>query len=149
VEKRAPTAQRFAVILVPIHLAVAVLHGISHGILAVPAGNRVGLLVIAATVYVGPLVAIAQIVTGRRLAGAVVLSTSMAAALAYGLAFHYVLRTPDHVASTPPGTWGVTFRATAAVLALLEAGGLAAGVGLMRSALLSTTHAITPSAHYE
>jgi hypothetical protein len=129
------TRERFALITIVTHLAVATLHGVAHGALAVPAGGRAGLLVVAAAVYVGPVVALAGLLGGRRAAGALVLLASMATALVYGLAFHYFLRTPDHVAYAPSGPWGEVFRSSAAVIAILEACGLAAGVLLLPSPL--------------
>ena len=122
------TRERLAVIIILAHLAAASVHGISHAVLGVPAGSRAGLAVVVASVFVGPLVALAALLRGRRLAGALFLSTSMAAALIYGLAFHYVLRTPDHVAFAPPGLWGDAFGSSAAIIAVLEACGLAAGL---------------------
>lgn len=125
------TRERFALIVIVTHLAVATLHGVAHAVLAVPAGGLAGLLVVVAAVYVGPLVALAGLLGGRRAAGALVLSVSMAAALVYGLAFHYLLRTPDHVAHAPRGPWGDLFRSSAAAIAVLEACGLSAGVLLL------------------
>jgi len=129
------TRMRFAVVIILTHLAAAALHGVAHATLAVPAGGPVGALLVAAAVFAGPLLALAGLLRGRRLAGALVLSGSMAVALVYGLAFHYVLRTPDHVAHAPPGMWGDVFRFSAAVIAILEACGLAAGLLLTASLL--------------
>lgn len=122
------TRERFAVTIILTHLVVAGLHGVAHGALAVPAGGRAGVLLVAVAVFIGPLVALAGLLAGPRITGALVLSVSMAASLVYGFLFHYVLRTPDHVASTPHGLWGDVFRFTAAIIAVLEAGGLAAGL---------------------
>jgi hypothetical protein len=127
------TAERFAVIIIVTHLGAAALHGVAHGALGVTAGGPAGLLVVAVAVYVGPLVALAALLRGRRVAGALVLSVSMAAALVYGITVHYVLHTPDHVASAPPGLWSDVFRSSAAAIAVLETCGLAAGVLLMPS----------------
>jgi hypothetical protein len=122
------TTERFAVIIIVTHFGAAVLHGVAHGALGVTAGGPAGLLVVAVAVYVGPFVALAELLSGRRVAGALVLIVSMGAALVYGLVFHYVLRTPDNVARVPTGLWGDVFRSSAAVIAVLEACGLAAGV---------------------
>lgn len=127
------TRERLAVIVILTHLAAATLHAAAHGVLGVRAGGVAGLLVVAATVYLGPLVALAWLLGGRRVAGALVLAVSMGGALVYGITYHYVLRTPDHVAQVPPGVWGEVFRFSAAVIAVLEAFGLAAGVLLAPS----------------
>jgi hypothetical protein len=125
------TRQRFAVLVILTHCAAAGLHGAAHGELGVPGGGRAGLVVIVAAAFLGPLVALGGLLAGRRVVAAVVLSLSMAAALIYGLTFHYLLHTPDHVAYAPPGLWGDVFRSSAAVIAVLEALGVVAGVGLM------------------
>jgi hypothetical protein len=122
------TRARFAVIVVLSHLAAATLHGAAHGVLRVSAGGAVGVLVVAAAVYVGPLLALVALHRGRRVTAGVVLSISMSAALVYGLTFHYLLHTPDHVLFAPAGPWGDVFGASAAVIAVLEACGLATGL---------------------
>lgn len=129
------TRERFAAVVILTHFAAAVVHGIAHGVLAVPAGGGAGLLVIAAAVYVGPLIALVALFLRRRMVAGPVLSASMAAALAYGLAMHYMLHTPDKAAYASPGFWGLVFRVSAVAIAVLEAGGVVAGVLLMRSPL--------------
>jgi hypothetical protein len=137
--------ERFAVIVILAHLACATLHGFAHVVLAVPVAGPADLLLIAAAVYVGPLVALAALLSDRRVAGAVLLSASMAAALIYGLAFHYFLRTPDHAAYAPPGPWGTVFRFSAAMIALFESCGIAAGALLSRSVTAARSkHAYPP-----
>jgi hypothetical protein len=121
------TRKRFAMVIIWFHLAAAALHGAAHGALGIPVRGTADLLVIAGAVYVGPLVALVVLSRDRATVGALCLSISMGAALIYGIAFHFVLATPDNVTSLPHGGWGVVFRATAALIAVLEALGVAAG----------------------
>ena len=85
---------------------------------------------LAATVYLGPLLSLALLRNGWRRAGAGVLVLAMTGALVYGVAYHYVLDTPDHVAHVTHAAGGAraaAFRATALAVAVLEALGTLAG----------------------
>lgn len=128
------TRERFVVLVILTHLIAAALHGVAHATLAVPVGGAAGLLFIAGAVYVGPLAALAALLAGRGVAAGAVLSTSMGAALLYGLAFHFVLPTPDHISAVPIAPWGWVFQFTAVAIAALEACGLAGGLLLMHHA---------------
>ena len=57
----------------------------------------------------------------------------MAASLLFGLYYHYVLVSPDHVSHLPDGDLQTAFRITALLLALVQA--LGAAVGLRGIAL--------------
>jgi len=128
------TRERFALIVATAHFAAAVLHGIAHGELGLPAGGIAGQLFVAGTVCAGPFAALALLDRGKRNAGAMLMSASMSAALGYGLTFHYFITAADNIARFPSGSWAAVFRYTAAIIALLEAAGAVAG------ALLLTTH---------
>lgn len=127
------TRDRFAVLIIVVHFLAALLHGAAHATIGVSPGGWADVVVIAAAVYVGPLVALVWLLRGRRTTGGLVLSASMAAALIYGVAFHYVLQTPDHIVNAPHSPWGYVFRVTAALIAVLEAGGFVTGAVLVRS----------------
>ena len=121
--------ERFASPVVWAHLAAACAHGVSHvrvGVVPAPADTAY----LAATVYLGPLLGLALLRLGRRRAGAGVLAAAMAGALVYGVTYHCVLDTPDHVAHVAHavgGAWAAAFTATALAIAVLEALGIAAG----------------------
>jgi len=123
--------ERFALIVAGAHLAAASLHGAAHDALGIPVRGVAGRLFVAGAVFAGPLAALALLHRGRCTAAALLLSASMVAALGYGLAVHYVLATADNVARVPPGLQGAIFRCTAAIIALLEAAGVAAGAILL------------------
>jgi hypothetical protein len=57
----------------------------------------------------------------------------MLGSLLFGVYHHYVAVSPDHVAHLPPGESQPLFRATAALMACIQAGGVVvAGVALGR-----------------
>lgn len=129
------TRERFATVVVCVHLIAAALHGTAHGALSVPAGGPAAVLLVAVSVYLGPLIALALLRRRRRVEAALLLTSSMTTALIYGIVFHYLVATPDrvaHVAEVAPGAWADAFRATAAVIAILEGLGAVAGLLLLR-----------------
>ena len=124
----------FAAAVVWAHLAAVLVHAAAHGALGVGVPGAADALFIAAAVYVGPVAALLLLRRGRRRTAAALLAASMAGALVYGIAYHFVLWTPDHVAHAPPTVWGGAFRNTALAIALLELTGTFAGVRLWAKA---------------
>lgn len=108
-----------------LHLAVAVGHGASHGLLGVglPAWQN-GLVVL--TTFVGPIAGVALDRRDHRL-GVPLFAVSMAAGLVLGGLLHFLLENPDHVRALPGGPWQRPFQASAVGIALTQAGGVLAG----------------------
>ncbi|WP_254821209.1 hypothetical protein [Haloglomus halophilum] len=107
------------------HLAVAAVHGLSHGLLAVglaPWQNAVVLL----AVFLGPVIGVALVRREHPL-GLPLFTASMAVGLLFGLAFHFLLENPDHIHALPAGTWRLPFQATA--VGLVVTGGAGTGLG--------------------
>jgi hypothetical protein len=71
-------------------------------------------------ILAAPLVGVAALLTVSRLAGALLVTVSMAAAFLFGLVNHFILQSPDHV-SHVSGAWASTFATTAVLLAVTEA----------------------------
>jgi hypothetical protein len=74
---------------------------------------------------------------GRVQAGAAALAASMAGSFAFGLYYHFVAISADHVLHLPAGsdpTWAAIFRLSAVLMAVAEALGALAGVALFRAA---------------
>ncbi|MHB8629145.1 MAG: hypothetical protein ACYDBJ_24985 [Aggregatilineales bacterium] len=127
-----PNAIRSTVALVIIHLAVTLVHGTAHlidGVLPGPLDTAFVFTVI----YVSPIVA--AVLLGRQayFAGALLLAFSMAGALLYGLAGHFLLPGADNVSQQAAGFWPLTFQITAVLLIPLEALGCTFGLGLIAS----------------
>ena len=109
------------------HFAVVMLHGSAHTQLKVglaPWQTAFVLIVIV----VAPLLAAIIIWTRFSRFGFGLLSLAMAGALIFGVYFHYLTISPDHVAHLPPGDAQGSFRLTALLLAITETIGLVIGL---------------------
>ena len=121
---------RTAVVLILVHLAVTTVHGLAHimdGVIPGPVDTAFVVLVI----YLAPLVAGALLWRKAQVAGAVLLALSMAGALFYGLAGHFLIPGVDNVAQQAAGFWPVVFQITALLLVPLEALGCLWGIRLL------------------
>ena len=130
-----------AAVVVLVHLAVSLGHGWAHATIPVrnsPAQNVFILVVIT----IAPLLAAWLVMRGRAAGGAALLALSMLGSLVFGVAYHYVIQSPDHVAHVPAGDAGSVFRATALALAVVELAGLWIGaLGFMRGSASGSAHA--------
>jgi hypothetical protein len=125
-----------AVAVVIVHLAFNVAHGWAHLVLPVPTSPAQNAFIIP-VIGIAPLGAAALVLRGRARAGAWLLAVSMLGSLAFGVIYHYVVDSPDHVAHVRDGAAGAVFRASSLGLALTElAGVLVGGRGVIRAGLL-------------
>ena len=108
--------------LVGLHYLTNLAHGVAHGGVPVPLTTFQTAFVVV-VVGIGPLLALGLIRSGRRTLAWGALSAVLAAGFVFGVAFHYLLESPDHVANVPAGAWHVPFEATAALVALVDGGG--------------------------
>ena len=115
---------------VGLHTVANVAHGVPHAEVPV-ALARWQTAFVYLVVLAAPVVALGLLWRGRFRAGATLLAASMAASLAFGLFFHFVVPNPDHVDAVPTGPWRGPFRATAVLVALSDAVGVAVGVWLL------------------
>jgi len=114
------------------HLIVNIVHGQAHTRLGVGLSNWQQIYVIA-VILLAPLVALALSFTRYAKAALWLLLVSMLGALIFGLCYHYLIISPDHVAHLPLGDARGLFRVTALLLLLTEALGVAvAGMALAR-----------------
>ena len=117
--------------LVGVHFLTVVLHSVAHEVLHVKA-TAAQLAFIVPFIVVGPVAAGLLLPKFGR-AGAALLLASMAGSFAFGLYYHFVADTIDHVAHVArmqPEFWSWTFRATAFALLVTEAAGAAAALPL-------------------
>jgi hypothetical protein len=130
--KPSQAPQGYAMAIILTHLALSIAHGVAHSHLAIA-------LTIAQTIFVGAVIVAAPLVAAyfiwkRKLRlGAALLAISMAAALAFGVYYHFLAPGPDNVSqadSTKPANWRNLFEDTAMDLALIEALGTVAGAVL-------------------
>ena len=119
-------------VVVLAHLIVNILHGQAHTNLGVGLSNWQQTFVIA-VILLAPLVALAFSFTRYARAALWLLLVSMLGALTFGLCYHYIIISPDHVAHLPPGDARSLFQITAVLLLVTEAlGVIVAGVALSR-----------------
>ena len=114
------------------HLAVMMLHGQAHDKLSVGLSSWQNIYVLV-VVAIAPLVAMVLLWTRYNHMGLIVLVVSMAASLIFGVVYHYVVVSPDHVSHLPPGDAQGQFRMTAALLVLTELFGVVVGLLGLRS----------------
>ena len=130
--------KRIALAVVAVHLVVVVLHSIAHQWLSVNASP-------AQLAFIFPVIIVAPVVAGVMLPkfekfGTVLLTVSMAGSFVFGVYYHLIADTIDHVAHVAqlePHRWSQIFVATSYLLAISEM--LGAVVGLMLLLRASTT----------
>lgn len=118
-----------ALTVAALHLVVVVLHSIAHETLPVKA-TPAQLAFIIPVIVVAPVVAALMLVKFEK-AGMVLLTVSMLGSLLFGVYYHFVADTIDHVvhvAHREPLFWSQMFQITAYLLAISEAAGVAVGL---------------------
>ena len=113
------------------HLLVSIVHGRAHESLAVGLSTWQNSYVLT-VILIAPLIAMVLIWTRLARTGLVLLVISMAGSLIFGVVYHYVVISPDHVSHIPPGDAQGLFRTTALLLVLTELFGVAVGLRSLR-----------------
>jgi hypothetical protein len=108
------------------HLVISYLHGDAHARLGVGLA-RWQWVYVYGVITIAPLVAMVLYWTPLRPAGALLLGVSMAGSFAFGVYFHFIAVSPDHVSHLPEGDAQGIFVATAILLAVVEAAAAAFG----------------------
>ncbi|MEN3325962.1 MAG: hypothetical protein V7638_769 [Acidobacteriota bacterium] len=124
------TVKKLALAVIAIHFVVVVLHSIAHQLLSVNASP-------AQLAFIFPVIIVAPVVAGFMLPkfekfGTVLLTASMIGSFVFGVYYHLIADTIDHVAHVAqlePQRWSQVFVATSYLLAISEL--LGAVVGLM------------------
>jgi hypothetical protein len=111
------SAWRWLTVVVLLHLAVSVVHGTAHSGAHVPLSRAANLFVFA-VIVAGPLVGLAVALAASRI-GSWVIAITMAGALVFGWANHFLLAGPDRVWQVAE-RWRPMFTVTAALLAAIE-----------------------------
>lgn len=113
------------------HFAIVMFHGSAHMQLKVGLASWQTTFVLI-VIVIAPLLAAILIWTRFSRFGFVLLSLAMGGALVFGVYFHYLAISPDHVSHLPAGDAQGTFRLTALLLAITEAIGLLIGISYSR-----------------
>ena len=114
-----------------VHLVVSSVHGRAHEGLGVGLSNWQNIYVLT-VIVIAPLIAMVLIWTRLARPGLVLLVISMAGSLIFGIAYHYIVISPDHVSHIPPGAAQGLFRTTALLLVLTELFGVVVGLWGLR-----------------
>lgn len=128
------TLKLLALGIIVFHFVIVVLHAIAHEVLPVKATTM-------QLAFIVPVIVLAPLVAGFMLrkftnAGIVLLAASMLGSFVFGLYYHFIADTIDHVAHVAhmkPVFWSQMFRITAYLLAISELVGLIliAGISLL------------------
>lgn len=132
---KARTLKATALTVVAVHFVVVVLHSIAHEALPVKATPP-------QLAFILPVIVVAPIVAGFMLlrfvrSGMVLLAASMIGSFVFGVYYHFIADTIDHVAHVTHvhhGLWAQMFQVTAYLLALSELFGAVIGL------IFVTTH---------
>ena len=125
-------------IAVVAHLIVNVLHGQAHTRLGVGLSDWQQAYVLV-VILAAPLVALGLSFTRYVRVGLWLLLLSMLGSLIFGLCYHYVIISPDHVAHLPSGEARGLFQVTAALLLVTEAFGVVVGAFALGRGQYKTT----------
>jgi hypothetical protein len=126
------TLKSTALGLVGFHFLTVVVHSVAHEILSVKATP-------AQLAFIIPVIIFAPVIAGFMLpkfskAGAALLLVSLLGSFVFGLYYHFVANTPDHVAHVArlqPAFWSAMFQITAYLLLVSEVlGVVVAGLSL-------------------
>jgi hypothetical protein len=102
---------------------VLVAHGSAHSHLNIAVGTGQKAF-IAIIIFVVPLIAMMMLWTRLRKLGGILLGLSLAGSLVFGVSYHFLIAGPDNAFGQYYSHWSSAFRATAILLALIEAAGL-------------------------
>lgn len=118
---------RVGLVAVVLHALIGIAHGVAHYDLGVElSGFQTAYVVVV--IGTAPLMAAGLLGTRFSRLGLILLAASMAGALVFGIYWHYVAVSPDHVSHLPEGNLQSLFRLTALLLVFSEAFGVAVGL---------------------
>jgi hypothetical protein len=117
--------RKVAIFIVLLHLLIATLHGMAHHALGITL-SRMQILFVTIVITIAPVVAVVTLRFNPRF-GAALLMVSMIGSLMFGVWYHYIEMSPDHVshvATMPDQLNAAIFQITAVLLAFTEAAGV-------------------------
>ena len=123
------------------HLIVNLLHGRAHTELGVGLTSFQQFYVIA-VILLAPLIALLLSWTRYARAGLWLLLASMLGSLIFGVCYHYIIVSSDHVAHLPPGDARGLFRVTALLLLITEATGVVLAAIALRTRIRGQTNVV-------
>ena len=121
-----------AILLILTHLLVSTVHGVAHGKLGIELSPAQKIFVLV-VITLAPLIAMVLLLLRAFAAGAGLLVFSMTGALVFGVLYHFILISSDHIMHVPRMIWSLPFQLTAAMLAIIEAAGILIGASTLLS----------------
>jgi hypothetical protein len=113
--------------IVIVHFAVTLWHRAAHVHIPVPL-TELQTAFVAIIIVPLPLVGAGLLWTKYKRAAALIIAGSMLASLIFGVVNHFILESSDNVMSLPEHEWRHAFIASAALIAIVETIGAAAGI---------------------
>jgi hypothetical protein len=124
---------RYAIGVILIHLAVSLVHGLTHSRLGIGL-NAAQEIFVVTVIAVAPLAAGYFLWKGKLRSGGALLAASMAGAFVFGVFYHFIAPGADNVNHVFPlgsANWTRLFDQTAVGIAVLEIFGLVLGLLLV------------------
>ena len=125
---------RYAILVVLIHLAITVVHGILHQQVKVNVSSFQYSYVLVVTL-VAPAASVAMLLvknTNFQRGGAWLMVASMFGSLVFGVFYHLLVPGSDNIYSVMNGQWSVAFRSTALLLAIVDIAGCLVGLRVLK-----------------
>lgn len=117
---------RYGTFIVILHALIVILHGFAHEMIPVPISSLQRWFV-GSVIVVAPIVAMILLWTPFLQLGSWLLLGSMAGSLLFGVYYHFILVSPDHVSQVLFTGWGIVFHITAILLFITEGIGCVMG----------------------
>lgn len=115
-------AHRVVLVLVVLHYVTNFGHGFTHLGAPVPLTDA-QIAFVTLVIGLGPLGALWLLRSDCVPLAWATLAVVLLASFGFGVAFHYLIASPDHVANVPAGPWHLPFGATAFLAAVVDGGG--------------------------
>jgi hypothetical protein len=132
---------KYAIGVILIHLAVSLVHGLTHSRLGIGL-NAAQEIFVVTVITVAPLVAGYFLWKDKLRSGGALLAASMAGAFVFGVFYHFIAPGADnvnHQSSLGSANWTRLFDQTAVGIAVLEILGLVLGLLLVRKSGVRAT----------
>src|SRR4051812_18719982 len=98
---------RLPIVLAALHLLIGAIHASAHQALGI-FGSPFQLAFIALVIYAVPVLALVQLLKGSRAAAGWLLA-ALTGSFLFGVYYHFIADTPDHVCHLPAGAWSDHF----------------------------------------
>jgi hypothetical protein len=132
--RRTSPSVQLAVALIIAHATVVAAHGAAHQILGVGVSPSQTLFIVL-FILTAPILAGILFWKGSDIPASIILTISMTGAFLFGVYYHFVKSSSDHVShvsTMSPKEWANIFQATAILLALTEGMGICLGIWILK-----------------